>query len=565
MLSCILAQRLILTLLILLGSSSRAIAQLPQPINPIEPLPTPIPIPQPSPPPPLDIEPPRVVPPSPDVPEDLDTIIIERFVFTGNTAFSDDKLAEITAEFVGRPLTFAELLQAENAVTQLYVESGFVNSGAIIPADQNLLDGVLEIRVIEGSLQDIIITGTGRLRPSYIRSRIAVATKPPLNVNRLLTALQLLQLDPLIENISAELSAGSRPEQSVLSVTVNPADSFSLQLIADNGRIPSVGSFRRGASLTEANLLGFGDRINVAYTNTEGSDRYDLNYTFPFNPYNGTLRFEYYGTNSTVIESPFDRLNITGDSDRFGFSIRQPIYQTPTQDIAVGLTLSRDNSQTTILGQKEPLSAGADAQGRTRISSIRLFQEYTQRTSRSVLAGRSQFSLGVDAFDSTINPEPPDSRFFHWRGQGQYVRLLAPETLLVVRSDVQLSSRALVPLEQFPLGGYQSVRGYRQDILLTDNGLFLSAEVLFPIARLGTGNVLQVVPFVDAGRGWNVEKKDRLENDTLVGMGLGLQLRLGDQFTGRIDYGIALNDIDDRKERTWQEAGVYFSITYTPF
>jgi hemolysin activation/secretion protein len=135
----------------------------------------------------------------------------------------------------------------------------------------------------------------------------------------------------------------------------------------------------------------------------------------------------------------------------------------------------------------------------------------------------------------------------------------------VVRSDVQLSTRALVPLEQSPLGGYQSVRGYRQDVLLTDNGVFLSAEALFTIVRFGEENLLQIVPFVDLGRGWNVEEEDNQENETIIGIGFGLQLRLGERFTGRIDYGIALNEVDDRDENTLQEAGVYFSVTYTPF
>lgn len=63
-------------------------------------------------------------------------------------------------------------------------------------------------------------------------------------------------------------------------------------------------------------------------------------------------------------------------------------------------------------------------------------------------------------------------------------RLLAPDTLLLVRGDVQLSTTSLVPLEQFSLGGFQNVRGYRQDLLLSDNGAFASAEVRLPILRL---------------------------------------------------------------------------------
>jgi hemolysin activation/secretion protein len=62
-----------------------------------------------------------------------------------------------------------------------------------------------------------------------------------------------------------------------------------------------------------------------------------------------------------------------------------------------------------------------------------------------------------------------------------------------------------------------------------------------------------------------VEEEDNQENETIIGIGFGLQLRLGERFTGRIDYGIALNEVDDRDENTLQEAGVYFSVTYTPF
>jgi hemolysin activation/secretion protein len=105
-------------------------------------------------------------------------------------------------------------------------------------------------------------------------------------------------------------------------------------------------------------------------------------------------------------------------------------------------------------------------------SALRFFQEWTKRTSREVLAARSQFSLGIGLLNATINDEPPDSRFFSCGGRFQWVRLLAADTLLLLRGDVQLADRALVPLEQIGLGGQDTIRGYRQDVLLTDNGAF---------------------------------------------------------------------------------------------
>ncbi|UNU18224.1 hypothetical protein D0A34_04515 [Microcoleus vaginatus PCC 9802] len=63
----------------------------------------------------------------------------------------------------------------------------------------------------------------------------------------------------------------------------------------------------------------------------------------------------------------------------------------------------------------------------------------------------------------------------------QYVRLLAPETLLRVRSDVALARAELLPIEQFGIGGSDTLRGYRQDALLADSGIFDSVELRYPM------------------------------------------------------------------------------------
>jgi hemolysin activation/secretion protein len=550
------------------------LSQVPNPNqapNPITPRPPeqPIPIPQPLPETPLDQTQPK--PPSSQTPAEIPgSITVTKFEFAGNTAFSNQKLIEATADYINRPITFAELLQVENVITTLYTQAGYINSGAVIPANQAFSPkgAVVKVQIVEGGIEEIKVTGTRRLNSEYIRSRIRLATSKPLNRFRLLEALQLLQLDPLIENLSAELAAGSRPEVSLLEVKVKEADSFRTEFFADNGRNPSVGSFRRGVSINEGNLLGFGDRFGAKYTNTDGSNSYDLSYSVPVNPRNGTVTVSGGWTNTDVVEPPFDRIDITGDSFYLDLSLRQPVIQTPTQELALGLAFSRQQSQTQIQGKNIFLSPGANDDGETRISALRFVQEYTQRNPQQVFALRSQFSLGVGLFDATVNKNPPDSRFFSWRGQGQYVRLLAPQTLLVLRSDIQLATRTLVPLEQFGVGGLQSVRGYRQDQLLTDNGFLASAEVRLPVLRLReVEGLLQVVPFVDFGVGWNNSRNpDEDPNvNTLASVGLGLQWQMGDQFSARLDYGIPLIDVRANDERTLQEQGFYFSVNYSPF
>ncbi|WP_229546755.1 ShlB/FhaC/HecB family hemolysin secretion/activation protein [Nostoc sp. CHAB 5836] len=526
----------------------------------------PIPIPQPPPEPFLEL-PPQTFPSS-EEPLDLpESIVVSKFEFDGNTAFSDEKLTKVTAQFTKRSLTFVELLQVEAAIAKLYTDAGYINCGAVIPAGQTLSQqgSVVKIQIIEGGLEEIAVTGTRRLNSNYIRSRLAIATARPLNQKRLLSALQLLQLDPLIQNISAELSAGSRPELSLLTVKVVEADSFNTEFFLDNGRAPSVGSLRRGVRINEGNLFGFGDGLNLEYINTDGSNTFDLRYNIPVNPRNGTITLRGGLTSTEIVEPPFDRLDIIGNSNYFELGFRQPLILSPNREFAVGLSALRQESKSQLRGSGFPLSAGANEQGETRIFALQFFQEYQQRNFQEALGLRSQFNLGLDIFNATVNNEAPDSRFFSWRGQGQYVRLLAPQTLLVIRSDLQFSTRALVPLEQFGLGGLGSVRGYRQDILLTDNGFFASAEVQLPVLRLkNVGGVLQVVPFIDFGVGWNSSGNADPNPNTLLGLGLGLQWQMGDRLNVRLDYGIPLTDIQDRG-RTLQEDGIYFSIVANPF
>ncbi|MEA5621826.1 ShlB/FhaC/HecB family hemolysin secretion/activation protein [Nostoc sp. UHCC 0251] len=526
----------------------------------------PIPIPQPQPEPALEL-PPKTFPSSEEGLDLPESIIVRKFEFDGNTAFSDEKLTKITAQFTKRSLTFVELLQVEATITKLYTDAGYINCGAVIPAGQTLSqhESVVKIQIIEGGLEEIAVTGTRRLNSNYIRSRLAIATARPLNQKRLLSALQLLQLDPLIQNISAELSAGSRPELSLLTVKVIEADSFNTEFFIDNSRAPSVGSLRRGVRINEGNLFGFGDGLNLEYINTDGSNAFDLRYNIPVNPRNGTITLRGGLTSTEIVEPPFDRLDIIGNSNYFELGFRQPLILSPNREFAVGLSALRQESKSEVLGF--PLvSVGANERGETRIFALQFFQEYQQRNSQQALALRSQFNLGLDIFNATVNNEPPDSRFFSWRGQGQYVRLLAPQTLLVIRSDLQFSTRALLPLEQFGLGGLRSVRGYRQDILLTDNGFLGSAEVQLPILRVeNVKGVLQVVPFIDFGVGWNSSGNTTNPNpNTLLGFGLGLQWQMGDRFNARLDYGIPLTDIQDRGS-SLQEDGIYFSIVANPF
>jgi len=528
-------------------------------------------------------------------------ITVTKFQIIANyPVFSTEALdaAVNNNQFLNQPLSCTELLRTGLIITKIYHDAKYQTSGAkvVIPeATQKYGKGIVLIKIIEGELEDIKVmpfcvkqpqnsnsendctkTKPLRLNPEYVRSRLALAKSIPLNIGRVEEALQLLRLNSPIENISATISAGSTSKSSILEVQIKEANTFKAALSINNGRSPSSGSFQRRLGFNEANFLGMGDTLSGNYNNTDGSNGWDISYTLPFNPHNGTLNFSYSGTSSNVIEPPFNKLDINSQSRIYELTLTQPVIQTikqqTFQELTLGLTFSRKESETFLLGDPYPLALGANDQGQTRISTLRLFQQWTQQNSTSVVAVRSQFNVGIGAFDTTIN-QPisgvnkvvPDNRFFSWQGQGQWVKILAPETLFLFRTNMQFAARTLVPLEQFGIGGFGSVRGYRQDTLLSDNGIFSSAELQLPILRFPKyKSVFQVTPFLDYGTAWNSSGKENSNPDSLASVGLGLQFRQGDNFTARLDWGIPLIYINSR-ERTWQENGLNFTLLWNAF
>ena len=92
------------------------------------------------------------------------------------------------------------------------------------------------------------------------------------------------------------------------------------------------------------------------------------------------------------------------------------------------------------------------SRGETRISALRFFQEWTSRNKKQVIAARSQFNLGLNAFDATVNEDAPDSRFLTWQGQAQWTRQLSADTSFLLRGGIQLAGTSLLIERTFGLG-----------------------------------------------------------------------------------------------------------------
>ncbi|MBD1805472.1 ShlB/FhaC/HecB family hemolysin secretion/activation protein [Microcoleus sp. FACHB-SPT15] len=524
-------------------------------LSPLPALPSETPTPSPS------LTPPELpLTPSPEIGV---TVKVERIEVLGSTVFSADEVQAAVASFVGKEATFEELLAIRTAITDLYTTKGYTTSGAFLPA-QDLTDGVVRIQVIEGAIESIDVQGLKRLQTSYIRDRIALATGAPINLRRLEEALQLLQDNPLIRSVQAELSTGSAPGLSTLTLNVTEAQPITASVVVENRDSPSVGELRGTVVIAHNNLLGFGDRFSASYGITEGIDSYNLSYGIPVNPREGTLSLSYSNDDSRIVEDPFSDLDIRAESYTLSLNFRQPLVLTPTSEFSLSLALDLRQSETFLLDDIPYSFSEGPENGKSKITALRFSQDWTNRSTTQVLAARSQFSFGLDALGATVNDSGTDAQFISWLGQFQWVKALGGDVILVARTGAQLSFDSLLPIEQFSIGGVDTVRGYRQNQRVADNGVVGSVEVRFPIIRDSNGiGTIQLAPFFDIGTAWN-NKGQILSPSTLASIGLGLRWQLNPSFSATLDWGIPLISVSD-EGNTLQDNGITFSLRFQPF
>jgi hemolysin activation/secretion protein len=530
------------------------LAQSPEPIAPTETLPTQPNIPAPSATPTGRLASPAQQPISPAT-DSAGQIQVNRIEVVGSTVFSQAKLAALTHPFAGRSLTLEELRQVADAITQLYLEQGYLTSRAVL-VEQVVEQGVVQIRVVEGSLETIRIEGNQRVRTAYIRDRIQLGVGTPLHQGRLEDQLRLLRIDPLFDSVEASLRAGSGLGQSILTVRVTEADPIVGGVSADNYSTASVGAERLGIVLGHRNLTGNGDMISGAFyrSTTGGSHVFDLSYRLPVNPMNGTLELRVAPNRYRITDPTFAALDIRGHAELYELSFRQPLVRSPRQEFALSIGFTHRQGETLISDLQVDSST---------TSVIQLGQDYLRRDAQGAWSVRSQFNIGTGLLDATVERNP-DGQFFSWQGQFQRAQILDPNHLLIVQAEVQLTADALLPAQQFVIGGGQSVRGYRQNARLGDNGLRFSVENRWTLARDAVGSpTFQLTPFIDLGTVWNDDSHPTATPDQsfLLSTGIGLWWEMAPDLNLRVDYGIPLVQLGDRGNNA-QDEGVSFGVNY---
>jgi len=483
-------------------------------------------------------------------------VLVKQFRFTGNSVISDAELTGVVRSYIDKEIATSDLQVIRNLLTKYYIEKGYINSGAILP-DQKIQEGIVTYQIIEGELSVIQLSGQENLHHSYIYDRTLLGVESPLNIRALQKQLFIIQQDPRVKRVNARLQPGSKTGDSILYLDIEEDKLYRATINVNNHRPPSVGAERAEFSFEHLSLLGYGDTINLRYGLTEGLDDFDLGYSFPVTASDSSIGFYYKTSDSEVVEPPFSALNVNSNSETIGLSSVFSIYKDTDEQLDFGLNIEKRKSQTFLLGVPYSFESGPQ-EGLSRVSVLRFIQSWFKRAPTRVIAGRSTFSHGFDAMDATINTSRPDGRFQSWLGQLQLLeRFVSNQSDLEIRANIQLTDDPLLPLEQFAIGGANSVRGYRENQLVGDNGINISLEYRYPIHKT-TDNYWQLAVFTDYGRVWNKDRNTTQPSD-IYSTGLGVRWTNNKGTGFDVYWGEPLRDTANSNSDL-QDDGVHFQF-----
>jgi hemolysin activation/secretion protein len=486
----------------------------------------------------------------------LREINVSSIVVDNNRIIPRETLDRMISPYLNRRISYVDLELLRNNLTQWVIQNGYINSGVIVP-DQDVSGGIVHLAVVEGKLTSITIDGARHFSDRYFIDRLKRRTEAPFRISNLQEAFQILYQDQRITAINAELSGGLTPGEGNLNIRVSEASPWQLSLSATNDNNPSIGSYHGSLLGANRNLTGCGDTLEINFGGSEGGYDYGARYARPLNSADTTLDLYFRRGEANVIDPLFKPLDIISSSATYGGRISHPLARSVQREVRVSLAGEYRESTNYLLGEGFSFSSH-EKEGLSRFSVLRPGLEWIERRDGAVIVGSTLVSTGVT-----------NESFFTWQGHLLWMQrtgLLGSRIHL--RGEAQLADTGLPPMEKYALGGLNSVRGYRKNVLVKDNGINASAEWWFPLVRdsVSGSEHLSVAPFFDYGRGWDSghETVDAAKGTDLASVGLGIRgtwkgLSV-DFFYG---YGFLTKGITSGNDP--QEQGIHFAVTWNAF
>ncbi|MDM0014711.1 ShlB/FhaC/HecB family hemolysin secretion/activation protein [Variovorax sp. J22P168] len=417
---------------------------------------------------------------------------IREIRISGAALLPDEVRRGLVRDYADRCLGVSELEAILATLTKSYIDRGYITTRAYLPA-QDLRTGVLEITVIEGSIERFQLEQSGR-NPDSTSIRGAFPARPGdlLNLRDLEQGID--QLNSLSSNSATlDIQPGTRPGESV--VVVRNQAGFPVNLFAtyDNLGTPSTGRDAASATLSFDSLLGLNEviaitrRQSVPHDSEHNSNSTALHAAVPFGYY--TFAFDASESNyvNTLQLPSGQKLASEGTTSTQSLLADRVIYRDQASRLSLSGRLTTQDSRN-FLGH-EFLAVGS-----RKLSPFDIGLSGFTQAAGGIANGRLAYVRGLKVLGAMEDPDDLPADFPHAQfdkitldlGFNRRFDVAGRPLLLSSQFSGQHSGGTLYGSQQILIGGPGSVRGFMLNTLSGDSGYYLHNDLSLPwTATLG--------------------------------------------------------------------------------
>ena len=504
-------------------------------------------------------------------------IVVKSFKVQGATdrPQHDVKVAEVQAILdtarTSQPaqgFSINQLQEAANKIAAYYREHGYILAQAFVPAQQ-VTNGEVTVQVLEGRLAGVTVEGNKGYSADTLRRPFSSLIGEPLDKDTIESALLTLTNYPGVTAFGV-LGAGKDVGTTNLTLRVQSEDRVRVESVLDNYGTQFAGEYRGQVTLTLNDPLHQADRLKLTglYARSSSGNGNShgayggLDYEIPVFSPSDSLRFVHL-TNAYNVGAQAAAVtgqDSKGDTqvDELGF--RHDFARSRLGSASIGLAFNVKSATfkapPTVVFEDKLTTARIDAQWEqidTRFRGV-------NRIALSYTHGFNGLLGALDGYDATntvanahVSRLGASGEFNKVNLQLQRLQRITQYTSVVLRVDGQFTSDPLVSLEQFSMGGPDSVRAYPVAEVLAEKGGIASLELVTGAPGFANrpafgnstwGQVLQVSLFVDYASGQlnSPLVGSQVGSSHLAGAGVGLQFNLPGRVFSRLDVAKPLTD-----------------------
>lgn len=423
-----------------------------------------------------------------------EAIDVAGFKVTGLTLVTNEDAQAAVKPYTNQSLTFGQIKEAAAAVAALYTRMGRV-AQAIVPP-QDVIDGLIEIKVIEGKAGDVLIDSGDEPNPRvhYPLLEKFIRAKNPtgelIDIKGLERSLALINELPGVR-AAAELAQGSKEETIDIKVGIKETDLLVGRVDVSNYGSASTGIPQVMTSLNFNNVLGVGDLASADVVASQGSTYLQTRFAMPIGADGWRM-----GVAASVLNyetlSSFSSTISEGEATTVGLNTTYALVREPGKNLSLNMAYENKNylnkTASVEVSKYEINNLSMGMAGTAAINSAYISYGVTG------LVG----DLDIQHAQQLINDQSgakTDGHFIKLMFNASIAKPLPIEkTQLQVSVYGQLSPDNLSSAEQFYLGGPYAVRAYPVAQGGGSSGAVASAEVSH---MLDSG--LQISGFVDVG------------------------------------------------------------------